>query len=156
MQHLLNHPRLKKAHTIMLYYSLPDEVDTHTVIDSLLMNGKTILLPRVTGEETMELRRYTGPRDLSLGAYGIMEPTGNVFDDYQSVDLAVVPGMAFDMSGNRMGRGRGYYDRLLPLLKHTYKIGVCFPFQLVESVPHDVYDVRMDEVITTIEQDTHS
>lgn len=155
IQRLLNHPRLKEAHTILLYHSLPDEVDTHTIIDSLILNGKTILLPRVTGDSTMELRRYTSPRDLTLGAYGIMEPTGDVFTDYQSVDLAVIPGMAFDPLGNRMGRGKGYYDRLLPSLKRAYKIGVCFPFQMMESIPHDEHDVRMDDVVTTITQDTH-
>ncbi len=147
IQRLLSHPRLHEAHTILLYYSLPDEVDTHTIVDSLLLSGKIILLPRVTGKSTMELRRYTGPRDLAKGAYNIMEPTGKVFTDYESISIAVIPGMAFDPSGNRMGRGKGYYDRLLTSLGHTYKIGVCFPFQMIESVPCDEYDVRMDEVI---------
>lgn len=62
---LLSHPRIKTTKTVMLYYSLPDEVDTHTLVDSLLVSGKQILLPRVTGEGTMELRRYTGPADLA-------------------------------------------------------------------------------------------
>ena len=131
----------------MLYYSLPDEVDTHTLVDSLLMSGKHILLPRVTGEGTMELRRYTGPSDLAQGAYNIMEPTGEVFDNYTDIDLAVIPGVAFDKDGNRMGRGKGYYDRLLPKLANTYKIGICLPFQLVEKIPTDKHDVRMDEVL---------
>lgn len=144
---LLSHPRIKTAKTVMLYYSLPDEVDTHTLVDSLLMSGKHILLPRVTGEGTMELRRYTGPSDLTQGAYNIMEPTGEVFDDYAAIDLAVIPGVAFDSDGNRMGRGKGYYDRLLPKLANTYKIGICLPFQLVEKIPTDEYDVRMDEVL---------
>ena len=144
---LLSHPRIKTAKTVMLYYSLPDEVDTHTLVDSLLMSGKHILLPRVTGEGTMELRRYTGPSDLAQGAYNIMEPTGEVFDDYAAIDLAVIPGVAFDSDGNRMGRGKGYYDRLLPKLANTYKIGICLPFQLVEKIPADEHDVRMDEVL---------
>ena len=116
---LLSHPRIKTANTVMLYYSLPDEVDTHTLVDSLLMSGKHILLPRVTGEGTMELRRYTGPSDLAQGAYNIMEPTGEVFDNYTDINLAVIPGVAFDKDGNRMGRGKGYYDRLLPKLANT-------------------------------------
>lgn len=144
---LLSHPRIKTAKTIMLYYSLPDEVDTHTLVDSLLVSGKQILLPHVTGEGTMELRRYTGPSDLALGAYNIMEPTGELFDDYAAIDLAVIPGVAFDREGNRMGRGKGYYDRLLPKLGGTYKIGICLPFQLVEQIPTDEHDVKMDEVI---------
>ena len=110
----------------MLYYSLPDEVDTHTLVDSLLMSHKTILLPRVTGEGTMELRRYTGPSDLTIGAYNIMEPTGEVYDDYKEIDLAVIPGVAFDAA---------------------YKLGICFTFQKVDSIPTDEHDIRMDEVI---------
>ena len=133
---LLSHPRVKSAKTIMLYHSLPDEVDTHTIVDSLLMSGKTILLPRVTGEGTMELHRYNGPNDLQIGAYGIME-------------LAIVPGVAFDHDGNRMGRGKGYYDRFLPLIPDTYKIGVCFPFQMITSIPAEEHDIRMDEIITS-------
>lgn len=147
IQRLLVHPRLKAAKTIMLYYSLSDEVSTHTVVDSLLMSGKTLLLPRVTGEDTMELRRYTGPSDLAIGAYNIMEPTGEIFTDYAEIDLAVIPGMAFTPDGNRMGRGKGYYDRFLPLLTNAYKIGICFPFQKEETIPVDEHDIRMDEVI---------
>lgn len=147
VQRLLSHPRLKSARTIMLYYSLPDEVCTHTLIDSLLLCGKTILLPQVVGEGTMVLRRYSGPCSLVEGAYGIMEPTGKLFADYSSVDVAVVPGVAFDVSNNRMGRGKGYYDRFLPLLASAYKIGVCFPFQLVDSIPVDIHDIKMDEVL---------
>lgn len=144
---LLSHQRLKEARTIMLYYSLPDEVDTHTLADSLLMSRKTILLPRVTGDGTMELRRYTGPCSLTPGAYGIMEPTGSVFADYASIDLAVIPGMAFDRHGNRLGRGKGYYDRFLPLIPQAYKIGICFPFQMADSIPTDRHDIKMDEII---------
>ena len=95
----------------------------------------------------MELRRYTGPSDLAIGAYNIMEPTGEVYDDYKEIDLAVIPGVAFDAEGNRMGRGKGYYDRFLPLVPQAYKLGVCFPFQKVDSIPTDEHDIRMDEVI---------
>ena len=64
-----------------------------------------------------------------------------------SIDLAIIPRVAFDVHGNRLGRGKGYYDRLLPRLPHTYKIGICFPFQLLEKVPTETQDVRMDEVL---------
>lgn len=147
IQRLLTHPRMREAHVVMLYYSLPDEVYTHTLVDSLLLGGKTVLLPRVTGEGTMELRCYTGPLSLAKGAYGIMEPTGGLFANHEAIDVAIVPGMAFDMSGNRIGRGKGYYDRFLSHVPNAYKIGVCFPFQMVDSVPAGVHDVNMDEVI---------
>lgn len=137
----------------MMYYSLPDEVDTHTVVDSLLMSRKTILLPHVTGEGTMELRRYTGPKDLAAGAYGIMEPTGEVFTEYKDIDLAVIPGMAFDHAGNRMGRGKGYYDRFLPCIPQAYKMGLCFPFQMIDAVPAEAHDIKMDEIISAVNTD---
>ena len=142
---LTAHPRYVAARTLMLYHSLPDEVYTHRLLGSC--KAGTILLPRVTGDGTMELRVYRGPDDLVEGAFNIMEPCGEVFTDYQSVDLAVIPGMAFDRSCHRLGRGKGYYDRFLPGLTGAYKIGLCFPFQLVDNVPTDVNDVSVDEII---------
>lgn len=159
IRRLTVHPRFAAARTVMLYHSLPDEVDTRRLLAGLaspdaiaaktenLFTGKTILLPRVTGATDMELRLYTGPDDLSRGAFGIMEPCGALFTNYSQIDLAVIPGMAFDRHGHRLGRGRGYYDRFLPLLPRAYKIGVCFPFQLVDAVPTDPTDVIMDEII---------
>lgn len=149
---LTAHPRFAAARTVMLYHSLPDEVDTCRLLAELPLtsadfSGKTILLPRVTGETDMELRVYTGPDDTTRGAFGIMEPSGALFTDYSQITLAVVPGMAFDSRGHRLGRGKGYYDRFLPLLPQAYKIGVCFPFQLVDTVPTELTDVVMDEVV---------
>ncbi len=145
IERLMAHPRFVAARTVMLYHSLADEVDTRLLLNTV--SDKRVLLPKVTGEGIMELRVYTGPDDLSIGAYGIMEPAGCLFTDYSAVDLAVVPGMAFDKSGNRLGRGKGYYDRLLPLIGYKYKIGICFPFQLLDSIPVEPTDVPVDEVI---------
>ena len=145
---LLAHPRLQVAKTVMLYYSLPDEVCTHSLIDRLVSRyGKSIILPVVIGEGLMELRRYTGPNDLKEGAYGIMEPVGELFTSIDSLDLIIVPGMAFDSTGNRLGKGKGYYDRFLHKAKNIYKIGVCFDFQKTDHVPADEHDVPMDEVL---------
>ncbi|MBR4388441.1 MAG: 5-formyltetrahydrofolate cyclo-ligase [Prevotella sp.] len=144
---LLGHPSILAARTILAYHSLSDEIDTHRLLDLLEEQGKCVILPQVTGPETMILRRYKGRSSLVEGAFGIMEPIGAVFSDYSSIDVAIVPGMAFDRSLHRLGRGRGYYDRLLPQLPNAFKIGVCFDFQLMESVPHDEYDVVMEEVI---------
>ena len=138
-------PAFRAANTILLYHSLNDEVDTHDFIEKW-SNQKHILLPVVIGEE-LELRTYTGPHYLRIGAYGIEEPVGTPFTDYAAIDLAVIPGVAFDSRGNRLGRGKGYYDRLLPHMPTTYKIGICFPFQLVKEVPAEAFDIRMDEII---------
>lgn len=101
--------------------------------------------PRITGDE-LELKVYEGAEYLQQNSYGIDEPVGESFSDYSAIDLAIVPGVAFDAQGHRLGRGKGYYDRLLPQLS-AYKIGICFPFQLVDDVPTDPFDIAMDEVI---------
>lgn len=147
MRRLLAHPRLQAARTVMMYYSLPDEVCTHTVIDTLTGMGKTVVLPVVVGEGLMQLRRYTGRESLRQGAYGIMEPVGDLFTDINFIDLIVVPGMAFDPQGHRLGRGKGYYDRFLSQTPHIYKLGMCFDFQKTSLVPTSEHDIPVDEVL---------
>lgn len=143
---LTAHPQWKTAHTVLLYASLPDEVDTTLAVMTARQEGKVLLLPVVLGEE-IALRVFSG--EFAIGPFGIREPVGPYFRDLHSIDLAVIPGMAFDHNGNRLGRGRGYYDRFLPSLQ-AYKIGLCFPFQMVDCVPSDVHDQRVDEVISTL------
>ncbi|MBQ8657485.1 MAG: 5-formyltetrahydrofolate cyclo-ligase [Prevotella sp.] len=162
---LQQHPRFLQAHTVLLYHSLPDEVNTHSLLQPSSLHPQpsslhpqpstfnhppsTLLLPHVISDSDMELRRYTVPDDLRRGAFGIMEPCGELFTDYERIDLIVVPGMAFDAEGHRLGRGRGYYDRLLARVPNNiYKIGLCFPFQLVDHVPTDENDISMDEVLS--------
>ena len=140
------HPAFRAANTILLYYSLQDEVDTHEFVQKW-SREKRILLPVVVGDD-LEIRLYTGPEDLATGAYGIEEPTGTLLTDYTAIDFIAVPGVAFDRNGNRLGRGKGYYDRLLPRIPQAYKVGVCFTFQIVEEVPAEPFDIRMDEIIT--------
>ncbi|KAA6318447.1 5-formyltetrahydrofolate cyclo-ligase [termite gut metagenome] len=145
LRRLETHAVFKEARTVLLFHSLKDEPDTHAFIERW-SGAKVILLPVVCGEN-LELRVYDKRQSLSTGTYGIEEPSGEAFTDYASIDLAVIPGIAFDRLGNRLGRGKGYYDKLLPHLS-AYKIGIGFSFQLVEEVPAREFDVRMDEVIT--------
>lgn len=147
IQRLLACPAIHRAKTILMYYSLSDEVDTHHVLDLLVEKGKTVLLPAVLNDTDIELRRYTSPADLQGGFFDIMEPIGEVFTHEEEIEVAVVPGMGFDGRGNRLGRGKGYYDRLLARLPHTYKIGVCFDFQKMPGIPADEHDIRMDVII---------
>ncbi len=145
-------PHLAKASVVMAYYSLPDEVCTHQFVDDLVAEGKTVLLPKVLDATRMELRRYTGAHDLQAGAFGIMEPVGEPFTDYAGIDMVLVPGIAFDACGHRLGRGRGYYDRFLhPLVtasgSHPLLLGICFDFQKVTSVPVDINDIPVDSVV---------
>ena len=142
---LEGHPLFQKSGTILLYYALPGEVSTHAFIEKWYQQ-KQILLPVVVGEE-LELRQYTGPSCMREGAFHIMEPTGDVFDQLRKIELSIIPGVSFDAQGHRLGRGKGYYDRLLPKLK-SYNIGVCFHFQVVPEVPTDSFDRVMNEVWT--------
>lgn len=142
---LENHPAFRQAHTILLYYSLPDEVQTHEFVERW-SREKQIILPVAKGDE-LELRQYTGPQDLQKGSFGIEEPTGELYDTPEQIELTIVPGVSFDRNGNRLGRGKGYYDRLLPQLR-SYNIGICFGFQLSEEIPSEPLDRVMDEVWT--------
>lgn len=144
--------RLRDAHTVVAFYSLPDEVCTHQLIDDLVAEGKKVLLPKVIDDTTMELRRYTGRHDLQEGAFHILEPSGvtEVVTEGRLLCDILVPGMAFDAQGHRLGRGRGYYDRFLRTMgshPSVRTIGVCFDFQKVPEVPVDEYDMPVDEVI---------
>ena len=143
-------PRWQSARTVLLYHALLDEPDLQPLLDAALMEGKNVLLPVVVGDE-LELRLYEGPDSLREGAFHILEPVGEVFPPsrYGEIGLALIPGMAFDREGHRLGRGRGYYDRLLPRLPRVYKLGVCFPFQIVAGVPHEPHDMAMNEIISS-------
>ncbi|MBP3566569.1 MAG: 5-formyltetrahydrofolate cyclo-ligase [Paraprevotella sp.] len=147
LRRLAAHPRFTEAKTVLLYNSLPDEVETRDFV-IFWSTRKCVLLPVVKGDE-LELRRYYPEKGFTVGAFGVLEPNGEAFTDYASIDLAVIPGVAFDNEGNRLGRGKGYYDKLLHKTKNTslYKLGICFDFQKVDFVPTDAHDIRMDEVL---------
>lgn len=136
-----------QAETVLAYWSMDDEVYTHDFVNKWA-GSKTLLLPCVKGDE-LELRYFDGEERLQPGeGYAIPEPVGELFADWGKIDLILVPGVAFDKSGNRLGRGKGYYDKVL---KQTgaYKLGVCFDFQLVECVPVEPHDVKMDRVVAS-------
>lgn len=135
------------AQTILLYWSMEDEVQTHDFVNRWY-GKKCLLLPCVDGDD-LRLRQYTGPECLKAGEqFGIGEPTGPEFTDLASIEIIIVPGVAFDHTGNRMGRGRGFYDRLLKSTPNAYKVGVAFNFQMVDSVPVEPFDVPMNKVIS--------
>lgn len=125
---------------------MEDEVQTHDFVNRWYKE-KTLLLPCVDGND-LRLRQYTGPECLKEGEqFGIGEPTGPEYTTLDNVQMIIVPGVAFDRSGNRMGRGRGFYDRLLKSTPRAYKVGVAFNFQMVDHVPIEDFDVPMNAVI---------
>lgn len=147
IQKVLSHPRMGDAKVVMLYNSLGDEVYTHKLIRLLSERGKRILLPVVIGDTEMEVRELSENTDFEESSYGIMEPKGKAFTNFDEITFALVPGMGFDKDYNRLGRGKGYYDRFLPLLTKAYKVGICFPFQVLDKVPTDEFDKKVDELI---------
>lgn len=139
-------PQFQQSATVLLYWSMEDEVQTHDFVNRWYQE-KRLLLPCVDGDD-LRLRQYTGPECLKAGEqFGIGEPTGPEFTELEKVDLIIVPGVAFDRKRNRMGRGRGFYDRLLKSTPNAFKVGVGFDFQLVDEVPVEPFDVAMDRVI---------
>lgn len=139
-------PQFMQCHTILAYWSMEDEVQTHDFVERWYRE-KCILLPCVSGNDLV-LRRYEGTECMVAGEqFGIGEPSGEIYDNLEGVEMIVVPGVAFDRQNHRMGRGRGFYDRLLKSTPNAYKVGVCFDFQMVDNVPVEPFDVPMDEVV---------
>ncbi len=138
-------PEFIEAQTVLLYWSLKDEVQTHDFV-LRWYHKKNILLPIVEGD-VLQLRKFTGMDCMVEGkVFGIMEPHNGPEADASEIDLGIIPGVAFDISGNRLGRGKAYYDKLLS--KHSFPtVGVGFSFQLFDSVPADSRDIPMDKLL---------
>ena len=170
----------RSAKEVMLFFSLPDEVDMLPLIRAALAEQKRIYLPRViatqvsrgvdvcevaegntlpkesslpagntvSGEEMILEVRELAPEQLAPGRWGIWEPTDEapLLSDYSRLDLVVVPGVAFSSDGKRLGRGKSFYDRFLPLVPRAAFVGVCYPCQVVEQIPADPWDIGMDIV----------
>lgn len=129
---------------ILMYHSLPDELSTRDFLRKW-SGMKKFYLPRVNGVN-LDILPYEESR-LELGAFHIEEPTGNDNIDPDMLELIVVPAVAYDRNGNRLGRGKGFYDRLLSSTKAT-KVGIAYEFQIVDEVPVEEHDVPMDIIIS--------
>lgn len=137
------HSAFKQAQNVLLFWPLPDEINTIPLIEHAYAVGKTIFLPVVVGDDLV-IKSYN-PTSMSPGAFGILEPQGDPVSPVQ-LDLIIVPGVAFDAAGNRMGRGKGFYDRLLAGTSAT-TIGVCYAEQYYLSIPTEPHDVPLNHVI---------
>lgn len=132
------------AEKILIYHSLPDELDTRSFLNKW-KGTKRFFLPRVNGVN-LEILPYDESR-LEIGSFHIEEPTGSDLHPIDEIELIIVPGVAFDSKGNRMGRGKGYYDRMLGEARAT-KMGVGYDFQLCDEIPVEPHDIPMDIVVT--------
>jgi len=137
------------ARMVGLYSPVHNEVETAYVMHEALGAAKTVLLPAVC-PGGLEFRSITDPSELRKGNFGIPEPNkGCPVHPPGDANLIVVPGVVFDIRGRRIGYGKGYYDRALHDLEGNGRlVGFCYDFQLVEEIPGDSHDVRMDMIIT--------
>ncbi len=149
IQHLLfGFDKYINAKTVMVYISAFKEPSTIEIIRDALNRGKRVIAPiSDTETETITLSYLDDINDLKKSAYGIFEPSVIKPADAAAIDFILVPGLAFDKRGNRMGFGKGYYDKLLC---HTAaeKTALCYGFQLLDEIPSDEHDVPMNTIIT--------
>lgn len=149
-QNLLALEEYRTSACIALYAPAHNETDTAEILAAAFEAGKRVLYPAVCGQE-MVLRQVEGVASLSEGSFGILEPCpAGVDHAADEADLIVVPGVAFDLSGHRIGFGKGFYDRFL---KHPHRkahlVGLCHDFQVINgSIPAEVHDIRMEIIIT--------
>ena len=140
-------PVWQQAQHILCYWSLPDELPTHESVNRWLADGKNIYLPRVNGDD-LEIVPYIGPESLDdNNKFHIGEPVGDAVSA-SCLELIIVPAVALDGHRNRLGRGKGFYDRLLSTTECP-SIGVACDFQLVEEVPVESHDRPLDCIVTS-------
>lgn len=147
-------PVLTKVRVIGTYYSIGNEVNTTELLELLLDRGYKLALPVIPplpepALRTMYFRTVRSLQNLPPGRLGIPEPRDGRPVAPEEIDLLIVPGVAFDRRGRRLGRGAGYYDRFLPLLRpETIKVGPAFSEQIVPEVPVEKHDVPLDLIVT--------
>lgn len=138
--------QFQKSKNVLAFWSLPDEVCTHNFVTKWAKH-KNMLLPVMVGEG-LEVRAFTGFEAMNgQNSFGVMEPTTGRLVNPADVEFAIIPGVAFDHAGNRLGRGKGFYDRLMPNLSNALTVGVCYAFQIVDSIPVAKFDIPVDIVI---------
>jgi len=142
---LVQTPEFVAARCIALYSSLPDEVRTLSLIEEW-HTLKRIVLPIVSGDD-ISFHLYSGRSRMVKGAFDIVEPFDTKYVAPADIDLFVVPGVAFDRDGNRLGRGKGFYDRYLASINKPV-IGLCFGFQFLDRLPNEPHDIKMTKIIS--------
>jgi 5-formyltetrahydrofolate cyclo-ligase len=146
---LVQLPAFQLARSVALYAAIHGEVGTDLLCQQALVQEKTVLFPAVVGH-ALQFRQVGNHQEMIPGRFGILEPApGAQVWDLVEIDLFVVPGVAFDRHGRRIGYGKGFYDRTLHALEGSGRLfGLCYDFQLLEEIADVPHDVRMDGVVT--------
>lgn len=150
---LLSGDEFRVAKVVMTYVSLPTEVDTYSIIEKALKQGKKVVVPYIDpSTSTIIATELTTIKDLEKGPFGIYQPKGGVRKQVslREIDLIVVPGIAYDKKNMRLGRGKGYYDKFLAAkdLSSVKTIGLAFRFQVVETLPSSPHDRPVHKLLT--------
>lgn len=149
---ILQMPIYQQARHIMLYAALPDEANITSIIFDPSAISKKFWFPKIIDAETIIPHLYSPEKGFTTDSektpYQIKEPRGKIQSVWPDLDLIIVPGLAFDHAGHRLGRGKGFYDRFLRKYPQCYKVGICFPYQFVNEIPVSEHDINMDLIIS--------
>jgi 5-formyltetrahydrofolate cyclo-ligase len=149
-QRLIALDEFNSSECIALYAPIHNEIDTTEIMVAALKAGKKVLYPAVCGTE-MVFREISGAHSLRKGAFGILEPCATCVEHpADQADLIVVPGVAFDLRGHRIGYGKGFYDRFLQHRNSkSHLVGLCHDFQLIDDgIPGELHDITMGIIIS--------
>ena len=147
---VLQFPPYLLCRSVALYSPIQNEVETGEIRDHALVTGRNVFFPRLSPKDSLELIQIEAATEFSLGRFGILEPTGEkrmAVRDQKEL-MVFVPGVAFDLHGNRLGRGKGWYDRVIKELDGAILVALAYDFQIVDEVPAEEWDQKVHYVIT--------
>ena len=157
-KNLLNTTEYQRCGQLFCFVSFGSEIDTQEVLLQALLDGKEVYIPRIEENASMEFYHIDHLQDLQPSRFGVPEPLPVEVRRYQSrgksevigLPLMILPGLAFDPHGNRIGYGAGYYDKFFDRYPKElfYKLGICYDFQMVEQIEAEEHDVRADSILT--------
>jgi 5-formyltetrahydrofolate cyclo-ligase len=154
VQRLFQTPEYNEAHNILLYANFNNEVATGKIFEDAIKRGKRVYYPKSDAlTNTMDFYRILMMTQLQKGYMGIMEPRGiDISTRYRlntnEDTLIIVPGVAFDIEGYRLGYGKGFYDKYMADKRQMSTIALAFSEQIVDAIPHDTHDIKMDKIVT--------
>ncbi len=148
-ENLVSLSEYQNARLIMAYLAMPDEANLDLFIRYSLERGKIVCVPVCLDEENMEAGRLVSMSCFEKGPFGLRNiPSGYEIISPKEIDMVLLPAVAYDLDGNRLGMGKGYYDRFLEMIPFKKRIGVAWNFQIVPKVPTDVHDKKVCKIVT--------
>lgn len=136
----------RKMKVVHCYLPMGSEINIFPLIEQLLQKGITVVTPKALKKRQLQNLILNSLSELEDGIYGTQHPA-NSTEYTGQFDLFIIPGLAFDKSRYRLGYGSGYYDSFLHTQPHAYKLGICYPFQVIDTVPTEAHDVQLDDIL---------